>query len=188
MRLLRQAGFRTMPWKNGGGETIEIMASPEGAALDAFDWRISMARVAQDGPFSLFPGIDRSLSILEGEGMMLAVEGHGETLLTRQSLPFVFPGDATTSSRLLAGPILDLNVMTRRGRCQAAVARHHITSPFVCDPRGAMLLILLRGTSAAFGNEHMQDGDAALLTEVDPAMTLVPHGEGEILSVSLQTL
>lgn len=37
------------------------------AAHSEFDWRISMATVATDEPFSIFPGIDRTLSILDGE-------------------------------------------------------------------------------------------------------------------------
>ncbi|MBV9975040.1 MAG: HutD family protein, partial [Hyphomicrobiales bacterium] len=61
MRVLRAGQHRRMPWKNGGGETTEIIASPEGAGLDEFDWRISMARVATDGPFSRFAGVDRTL-------------------------------------------------------------------------------------------------------------------------------
>ncbi|MDP1908248.1 MAG: HutD family protein, partial [Hyphomicrobium sp.] len=43
MRILRAKDYRRMPWKNGGGETTEIAISPEGAALDSFDWRVSMA-------------------------------------------------------------------------------------------------------------------------------------------------
>ena len=61
MRILRAPDYRVMPWKNGGGTTTEVAVSPEGAGLDHFDWRISMARVEQDGPFSTFPGIDRTL-------------------------------------------------------------------------------------------------------------------------------
>ena len=68
MRILRAESYRRMPWKNGGGETTEIAVSPEGAGLDDFDWRVSMARVESSGPFSLFAGIDRTLAILEGEG------------------------------------------------------------------------------------------------------------------------
>jgi hypothetical protein len=111
-----------MPWKNGGGETTEIAASPEGAGLDAFDWRVSMARVDGDGPFSLFPGIDRTLAILDGEGLRLAIEGRDPVELTRATAPLAFPADAPTGSILLGGPVTDLNVMTRR-----TMARHELT-------------------------------------------------------------
>jgi environmental stress-induced protein Ves len=115
MRILRAESHRRMPWKNGGGVTTEIAVFPDGACLDDFGWRISMANVASDGPFSLFPGVDRTLAVLEGEGMVLSVEGQGERNLTRATQPFSFAADKPTSARLIAGPIVDLNVMTRRG-------------------------------------------------------------------------
>jgi environmental stress-induced protein Ves len=94
MRILRAGDHRRMPWKNGKGETVEIAVFPESASVDTFDWRISMAPVVSDGPFSIFPGIDRTLSILTGDGMMLSVEGMAPTILGRKSVPFSFAGDA----------------------------------------------------------------------------------------------
>ena len=111
-----------MPWKNGGGFTTEIAIGPEGAALDQFDWRVSMAEIMTDGPFSSFAGIDRTLSILEGNGIRLTVGGE-TTVLTRESAPFGFPGDAATSAILVDGPVIDLNVMTRRGVIEHRVTR-----------------------------------------------------------------
>ncbi len=89
--VLKGSTYRRMPWKNGAGETVEIAVSPEGAALFDFDWRISMATVATDGPFSIFPGIDRTLSILEGNGMSLSIDGGAPVLLTQDSDPLAFP-------------------------------------------------------------------------------------------------
>jgi environmental stress-induced protein Ves len=66
-----------MPWKNGGDETTEVAAGPPGASLETFDWRISMAHIAQSGPFSLFPGVDRTLAVLSGVGIRLSVAGRG---------------------------------------------------------------------------------------------------------------
>ncbi|WP_245512837.1 HutD family protein [Rhizobium sp. BK376] len=123
MTHLRAQDYRRMPWKNGGGETVEIIVSPEGAGLADFDWRISMATVATDGPFSIFPDTDRTLSILEGAGMALSIEGHDPILLTRDSVPLPFPADAVTSATLADGPITDLNVMTRRGKISHQVER-----------------------------------------------------------------
>jgi environmental stress-induced protein Ves len=112
MRHLLAAGYRAMPWKNGGGITREIAAFPE--AGDFF-WRLSLATVAGDGPFSAFPGVDRTLTVLEGEGIELAVEGM-EPARLRPGAPFAFPGDAAAMSRLLGGTVTDFNVMTRRDR------------------------------------------------------------------------
>ena len=119
MHILRADNYRRMRWKNGGGETAEIAVFPEGAGLDDFDWRISMARVEAGGPFSLFPGVDRTLSIIDGEGLLLSVKGRIPIGLTCRSIPLTFPADVATSAALIAGPITDLNVMTRRGRYPA---------------------------------------------------------------------
>jgi environmental stress-induced protein Ves len=104
-----------MPWKNGGGVTTEIAIFPAGAGLEDFEWRLSMATVASDGPFSLFAGVDRTLAVLEGEGIVLSVEGRPEESIKRGSSPVSFAADRPTSARLIAGPVTDLNAMTRRG-------------------------------------------------------------------------
>jgi environmental stress-induced protein Ves len=119
--LLKASTYRRMPWKNGGGETVEIAISPEGATVSDFDWRISMATVAADGPFSIFPEIDRTLSILQGHGMALTIDSRAPVLLTQESDPLAFPADVPVSATLADGPITDLNVMTRR-----AGPRHHV--------------------------------------------------------------
>ncbi len=122
MQVLRQADYRRMPWKNGGGETTEVTVSPAGAGLDAFDWRISMALVKGDGPFSIFPGIDRTLSILDGNGMRLDIAGARHDL-TRASQPLAFPADVATDAVLMDGAITDLNVMSRRATFRHRVER-----------------------------------------------------------------
>ena len=129
LRILRSGDYRRMPWKNGGGETAEIAVSPQGAALDAFDWRLSMATVATDGPFSAFPGIDRTLAILDGEGIRLAIEGQAPVVLTRASKPHAFAADAPASADLVGGPVVDLNLMSRRGRVVHAMQRLALAAP-----------------------------------------------------------
>ena len=112
-----------MPWKNGKGETVEIAVFPPSASIDGFDWRISMATVAEDGPFSIFPGIDRTLAVLEGNGMVLAIDGRAPALLTTQSAPLSFPADIPVTATLDHGAITDLNVMTRRAGLTHSLAR-----------------------------------------------------------------
>jgi uncharacterized protein len=114
MKILRASDYQRMPWKNGGGETAEIAVFPPGAGLDSFGWRISMATVSSDGPFSAFSGIDRTLTILSGAGMELAIAGRQPVRLDPQSAPLSFPADVPTSARLIGDTIIDLNVMTRR--------------------------------------------------------------------------
>jgi uncharacterized protein len=141
MRILRSRDYRRMPWKNGGGETVEIAVFPEGAGLGEFEWRVSMATVASDGPFSIFPDIDRTLSILDGDGMQLLVEGREAVVLTQGSEPLPFPADAVASATLLAGPIVDLNVMTRRGARSHSVSRLVVDGNAGLDTGGQMLLL-----------------------------------------------
>ena len=110
-----------MRWKNGGGTTHEIAIRPEGAALDAFDWRVSIAEVARDGPFSRFPGIDRTITLIEGAGMRLS--GNGRNVLMRTPFePYAFPGEDPVDCALLSGPIRDFNAMVRRDRARGCVA------------------------------------------------------------------
>jgi len=104
-----------MPWKNGGGSTVELAISPADAGLEDFAWRISTAQVAVDGAFSSFPGIDRSLAVLAGNGVCLQrADGQREMLLSGGAIA-VFGGEEAISAHLLDGPITDLNLMTRRG-------------------------------------------------------------------------
>ncbi|WP_445503281.1 HutD/Ves family protein [Microvirga sp. G4-2] len=114
-RVIRQHDLVRVPWKNGGGTTAEVAAFPEGSSFETFGWRVSMADVASDGPFSVFPGIDRTLVVIEGNGIELDVEGIAYPL-DEASPKLSFSGDDMTTGRLLSGPIRDLNVMTRRGQ------------------------------------------------------------------------
>ena len=130
-----------MPWKNGGGETIEMIVSPDRASFDTFDWRISMARVAMSGPFSVFPDIDRTLSVISGEGLSLVVDGQ-TIALDRLSAPFRFSGDARVDSVLRDGAIDDLNVMTRRGRCNHRVSRVLLTTATTLRREGQVSVVV----------------------------------------------
>ncbi|MBJ6125842.1 HutD/Ves family protein [Microvirga splendida] len=114
-RVIRSEDLVRAPWKNGGGTTAEVAAFPEGSGFDTFGWRISMADVASDGPFSAFPEIDRTLIVVEGGGIELDVEGVAYRL-DKASPKLSFSGGDITIGRLLSGPIRDLNVMTRRGQ------------------------------------------------------------------------
>lgn len=100
-------------WKNGGGETAEILVLPADAGFDDFDWRISTAIVARDGPFSTFPGVDRMLAVIEGGPMRLTVAGQ-EYRIDAASPPLSFPGDAACTARLEGMAVLNFNLMLRR--------------------------------------------------------------------------
>jgi environmental stress-induced protein Ves len=122
LHLLPAADRIPTAWKNGGGRTSEVIVWPEGAPLGDFEWRISIADIENDGPFSHFPDTDRTLCILSGAGIFLDVGGRLQKL-TPRSVPFRFAGDVPCRARLLDGPISDLNIMSRRGRIEHRVIR-----------------------------------------------------------------
>ena len=149
MQVLRAKDHRVMPWKNGAGSTTEIAVFPEGAGIGVFDWRVSMAGVVEDGAFSSFPDIERTLAVLTGEGIVLSVEAHAPVRLTRDGAPVSFPGDIATSATLIDGPILDLNVMARRGRFTHRLTRHR--APLDIIPEADVTLVLSRGEGLRLG-------------------------------------
>ena len=118
--LLPAASRLAQPWKNNGGITREVACCPAGAGFD-FDWRISLAEVTTSGPFSIFPGMERSLTVLTGS-MMLHLQAREPVELTQDSAPYAFPGDIPCTATLNS-PVTDLNVMTRRDRFTAQIAR-----------------------------------------------------------------
>jgi uncharacterized protein len=186
MHILRAENYRRMRWKNGGGETAEIAVSPDSAGLDDFDWRVSMATVEASGQFSMFADVDRTLSILEGEGILLSVEGRVPIGLTSRSDPLTFPADVATSAALIAGPITDLNVMTRRGRYDHKVDAHQVDSAAQIYPAGRQVLIFCNSASLLVGS----DGERAQLGRFDAAIvegggTLRIEGHGQFLLMEL---
>jgi environmental stress-induced protein Ves len=114
MRKLNHADYLEMPWKNGGGVTTQLAIDPADAGLDDFNWRISMARVSRSGPFSQFPGFDRSLAIVEGAGLKLSMLGRFLLEIDGASTAYAFPGDWNIDSALVNGAVTDFNVLTRR--------------------------------------------------------------------------
>lgn len=175
-----------MPWKNGGGETREILASPPGATLDSLDWRVSLATVASDGPFSVFNGVQRTLCVIRGAGIRLQVGDAAPVTLLESSPPHSFDGEAKTSATLIDGTIVDLNVMSRRGRWRHAVKRLICTDSLdiEVDARLAIvfcqrgqLMCIAGNESGALGREDCAviDGDIPLirLRAAEPAEVLV---------------
>jgi environmental stress-induced protein Ves len=188
MRILRAADYKVMPWKNGLGTTTEIAVSPQRDGLDDFAWRVSMAHVAKDGPFSSFPGIDRTLVVLAGHGMVLRVDGGQPDMLTCDSSPYAFAGDATTSATLVDGPIIDLNVMVRRGLVRAQVDRVKLTTSQRFSATGTRLLFVETGkmsVRSAAGNETLQTNDSLLLDTHVPWPMLEPSVATTLISIEL---
>lgn len=173
-----------MPWKNGGGVTVEIAVFPPDASVDNFDWRISTASVVSDGPFSVFAGIDRTLSVLQGDGITLSVEGLNDQQLKGETPPFSFPADSPTSAKLLGCAITDLNVMTRRGCFTHRVSRHIVTEPvdlFLC---GAVVLIFCGSGSVQAGDTLLDVNDCLRFEQCNNAEFQL-SGNGTVFVITL---
>ncbi len=186
LRRLTRAAFKSMPWKNGGGETAEIAVFPHGAGLEDFGWRLSMARVAADGPFSSFPGIERTLTVLDGEGLRLTVDGVAHCL-SPESAPLRFPGDAPASAVLLGGVMTDLNVMTRRGAFCHEVRRVELAAGEQVSVAGEFGFILcLSGGFEALGDDVVVAlaADDCLIAE-NEAVTLLAREAARAILVSI---
>lgn len=187
MKILRSADHKRMRWKNGGGVTVEIAIHPINASVDNFDWRISTATVANDGPFSIFPGIDRTLSVLEGNGIVLDVEGT-ETTLTLETVPFSFAADATSGAQLIDGPITDLNVMTRRGNFTHRVERITVDDSTMIDlDHSAMLIFCAEGNLELKSDNaiaHLDQHDCLSMSG-DTQFPIELIGKGTIYKISI---
>ncbi|MGW7414262.1 HutD/Ves family protein [Streptomyces sp. NPDC054863] len=182
-RILRAADRTAVPWKNGGGITREITGFPAGASAAGFEWRVSLAEVAADGPFSAFPDVDRILTMVEGMGMALTLNGTEPRLVDTRHVPQHFPGDVPTDCRLLDGPVVNLNLMYRRGAditAHVEVVRGRLR-PTV-PPHGSTVIVALDAPAALPGaGLTLGPYDAVVCTE-DPG-ALHADGRAAVITV-----
>jgi environmental stress-induced protein Ves len=140
--LIPFAGLCAVPWKNGGGSTTEIAVFPPDAGFDDFDWRVSLATISADGPFSVFPGVDRTLALVEGHGVTLDIDG--EPVLVSAAEPVAaFEGDARVAAKLNRGATVDFNVMTRTDRCYHSFGRRRLDGPSNFVARAPVTVLFL---------------------------------------------
>ncbi len=169
------------PWKNGGGTTREIAAAPPGAGVADFDWRVSVAEIASDGPFSAFPGVDRQIVLLEGAGVRLR-GARFDRCLDRPLEPFAFAGEEPVEASLLGGPSRDLNVMTRRG---AARAELRVVAGRGDVPACDALVLLAVGGAFRAGAFELAAGEGLVARGGAPALAAEACGPGGALIVIL---
>lgn len=194
--VIPQSRQRLMRWKNGGGMTRELMRAPEDSSLETFDWRVSVATVQQGGDFSAFPGVDRSLAILEGTGLSLRLQDNDGA--TMQSLaphdPVLrFAGEIAVESTLIDGGIVDFNVMTRRSRFAHTLdriilngqTRLTLATP---SPGNMILLYVINGSCRVLPDQQrLHRGDAILFDQQDLGCRLEAVA-AELMLVQLSAL
>ncbi len=159
-------GNLRQPWRNGGGWTREIARGPENAGT-GWDWRLSVAEVEADGPFSAFPGIDREIVLLSGAGMALDFADGRRHRLDPVSPRLRFGGDDALDCRLLDGPTTDFNLMWSRARCQAELwLRPLVGGSVVCAEPGETWAVHLQAGRIECPDVdglHLASGDTLLL-------------------------
>ena len=118
-QIVQLADVPATAWRNGGGVTRELAVWPSAAD---WAWRMSVADVAQAGPFSVFEGIDRWFAVLDGAGVRLDMAGESYPL-TPADAPLFFDGATPVDCQMLAGKTVDFNLMLRRGSASAQMQR-----------------------------------------------------------------
>jgi uncharacterized protein len=157
--LIPYAGLEPAPWKNGGGSTTEIAIAPTGASFDKFDWRISLATIAASGPFSVFPGVDRTLALVDGPGVLLEIGEEGRFVLSEDDPIVEFAGESAVMATLAGAPTTDFNVMTRRARCHHRLGRRVLSGSSEFAPRGDVtILFLAEGDSLSVSSDSERIG------------------------------
>jgi len=133
-RRIVAAQCAAVPWRNRAGVTRELDAQTgEGGG---FDWRLSLADIDRDGPFSALPGVDRVFALFDG-GLELHFGECVRTATDADAEPLRFPGEAAPHAVLRGGPARALNLMLARGRCAGAMRR--LTLPAGAAPGQAWL-------------------------------------------------
>ncbi|WP_054149330.1 HutD family protein [Rhizobium sp. AAP116] len=178
IRIQRFDEHLKMPWKNGLGITREVISRPASDGAGGFDWRISLATVGTSGPFSVFAGIDRTIAVLEGDGMQLTVDGRQQQPLLVGSPPFAFSGDAEVQADCLGGETLDLNVMSRRGFFVHRMTKIDVSAAQTLSVSGDTVAIVFRGDALvaidSMGSE-VGLGDIMISEQVPFEFTVEPR-------------
>jgi hypothetical protein len=135
---LGPADFARVPWKNGGGTSLDMLIVLDGAGQPL--WRVSLADIDQDRPFSDFPGIDRVFCVVEGAGVDLKF-GDGWLPLPRDRVHH-FPGEAAPDCRLQQGPAKAMNLLLTRGRARGDMMIVTSTLAVPGPPAGGTLMLV----------------------------------------------
>lgn len=159
IQLLRASDYRLQRWKNGGGMTHEIAADAEN---DPPAWRISVATIERDGPFSDFRGYDRTIVALD-DGVRLNVDGSDVALV--QFEPFAFRGESAVSASVTASS-RDLNAMTMRAQFAHDVEVVRSAQRFLVDDDELLFAYVLTGT-ATVSETRCAAGETVYLDSVE---------------------
>lgn len=187
IEIVRLDAVPPQRWFNGGGWTREIARA--GDAQD-WDWRLSVAEVEADGPFSALPGIEREIVLLDGAGMQFDFDDGAPFALTPENPRLRFDGGRGLHSRLIDGPTRDFNLMWRRGRVDAELWRRPLLGSMVlfADAGETWALHLLAGEARitdAAPAQSIARGDTVLVRAGQARQRCAIEGAGEALLVRI---
>jgi environmental stress-induced protein Ves len=148
----------SQPWKNGLGRTCELAVHPSDTGNADFLWRISIAAVDSDAPFSAFPGIERQIVLLDGDGFTMTLDDDRMHALTQPLVPFAFPGEAKVTVTLAGGPTRDFNLMVRRAQARGDVQVWH--GPATHWPEPTVVLVFCARGMIDTSDGRLHAGDA----------------------------
>lgn len=170
MEIIRFAELRNEPWRNGGGVTRELASHPQAASAQdgAWDWRVSIAELTKAGDFSPFPGMERVLTVVEGELLLLTVDGAEHPL--EKYRPFRFSGEAAAHGALPTGDVRNLNVITRTDSFKGFTSIIELSKKRAHPVFEGQLAVLLQGSATVSpGAADEADGGAEGPAEAAPA-------------------
>lgn len=211
MRLIPANEYRRERWRNGLGWTREIarggspmrggalasddphFRAPDSQEAPAYDWRLSIAEVDSDCEFSAFPGCDRVLMLLSGNGMQLAFDDGTAEVVAPPHGRIAFAGERGLQCRLLDGPTTDFNAIVRRDRCAMRVWHRPLVGSMVFFAETGVLwaIHLIAGRASmksAAASVALSAGDTALLDvgADGVAARSILDGGGDVALVRLQ--
>lgn len=180
--------YRRERWKNGAGWTREIIRVP---GRDDWSWRLSIAEIEQDAPFSAFAGVDRELVLLSGNGLRLRFDDGELHTLQPPHERLRFRGERAVVGELVDGPTHDFNLMWRRDTIDAQLWHRPLVGPMVIfiDPGATWVAHLLAG-AARFADDSglpaLAAGDTAFMQADTARRRHVLDGGGEALLIRIQ--
>ncbi|MET3163282.1 UNVERIFIED_ORG: environmental stress-induced protein Ves [Arthrobacter sp. UYEF10] len=182
MEIIRFAELRSEPWRNGGGVTRELASHPKAASAQdgAWDWRVSIADVSKAGDFSAFPGMERVLTVIDGELLLLTVDGDEHPL--EKYRPFRFSGEAAAHGALPTGDIRDLNVITRTGSFKGFTSIIELSKKRAHPVFEGQLAVLLQGQATVSAGNLSVSAEAAVAVEADGDEAAAAPTEPEALN------
>jgi environmental stress-induced protein Ves len=189
-RLLRAQDYRRERWRNGAGWTREVHAQPSAGGA-GWDWRLSIAEIDADAPFSAFPGVDRELVLLEGNGLRLRFDDGELVELHPPHERLRFAGERALRGELVDGPTRDFNLMWKRDAVDARLWHRPLVGSMVlfAEPGSTWALHALAGQAQLRDGATSIDvaqGDTLLLPGGADARRRYPFdGGGELLVIRL---